>query len=232
MSISYDRLLSISTEITNSVIKRYEREGVICPSKLKEGLLTTAAVDNIDHNPSSTSSHDSFHGTAISLVQHPTMKEPGIDRAVDIIDPTKSSVSKKIAQLPSSYSQVPPMYLCPSDFYAPESKEQLTVDPQVMLNSSEPCPEQDWLDNTLQLLSKENLEKDDFLSWAAYRTSKSMLSSHKPAIISLLPMFIENAHSVAMIAHSLKVIKAAVNQVNPTQIPVVAVDQPLFVLAK
>ena len=232
MSISYDRLLSISTEITNSVIKRYEREGVVCPSKLKEGLFTTAAVDNIDHNPSSTSSHDSFHGTAISLVQHPTMEEPGIDRAVDIIDPTKTSVSKKIAQLPSSYSQVPPMYLRPSDFYAPESKEQLTVDPQVMLNSSEPCPEQDWLDNTLQLLSKENLEKDDFLSWAAYRASKSMLSSHEPAIISLLPMFIENAHSVAMIAHSLKVIKAAVNQVNPTQIPVVAVDQPLFALAK
>ena len=60
--ISYDRLLSISTEITNSVIGRHEREGVVRPSKLREGLFTTAAVDNIDHNPSSISAHDSFHG--------------------------------------------------------------------------------------------------------------------------------------------------------------------------
>lgn len=78
MCISYDRLLSISTEITNSVIGRYESEGVVCPSKLRQGLFTTAAVDNIDHNPSSTSSHDSFHGTAISLVQHPTIEEPAM----------------------------------------------------------------------------------------------------------------------------------------------------------
>ena len=37
----------------------------------KGGLFTTAAVDIIDHNPSSTSAHDSFHGTVISLFQHP-----------------------------------------------------------------------------------------------------------------------------------------------------------------
>ena len=107
--ISYDRLLSISTEHTNSVIGRYEREGVLCPSKLREGLFTTAAVDNIDHNPSSISAHDSFHGTAISLVQHPTTEERGNDRATDVFDPTKSSISKKIAQLPLSYSEVPPV---------------------------------------------------------------------------------------------------------------------------
>ena len=65
MFISYDRLLSISTDITNCVIERYDKDGVVCPSKLHEGVFTTAALDNIDHNPSSTSAHDSFHGTAI-----------------------------------------------------------------------------------------------------------------------------------------------------------------------
>ena len=45
----------MSTEITNRVIERYEREGVVCTSKLRGELLTTAAADNIDHNPSSTS---------------------------------------------------------------------------------------------------------------------------------------------------------------------------------
>jgi len=77
MCISYDRLLTISTGIANSIIARYEREAILCPSKLRKRFFTTAAVDNIDHNPSSTTSQDSFHGTAISLVQHPTSEVKG-----------------------------------------------------------------------------------------------------------------------------------------------------------
>ena len=93
----------MSTEITNSVIQRYEREGVVCPSKLRGELFTTAAVDNIDHNPSSTSSQSSFHGTAISLVQHPCNGELGTPRDTDVFDPSKPSTSKTISHLPSSY---------------------------------------------------------------------------------------------------------------------------------
>lgn len=44
--------------------------------------------------------------------------------------------------------------------------------------------------------------------------------------------FFENAQSLAMIAHSMKVIKSAVQHINPSQILVIAVDQPLFTLAK
>jgi len=43
-------------------------------------------------------------------------------------------------------------------------------------------------------------------------------------------MFTENAHSLAMIAHSMKVIKASVQHLNP--LPVIALDQPLYALAK
>ena len=45
-------------------------------------------------------------------------------------------------------------------------------------------------------------------------------------------MFIENAHSLAMISHSMCVIKSAVQHVSSLQIPVIALDQPLFALAK
>ena len=45
-------------------------------------------------------------------------------------------------------------------------------------------------------------------------------------------MFIENANSFAMIAHSMRVVKSAVEHVNPSQTPVIALDQPLFALAK
>ena len=84
LSISYDRLLSISTEIANNVVGRYESEGVVCPLKLREAVFTTAAVDNIDHNPSATTSKDSFHGTAISLAQHPTTENDGMGKGYNL----------------------------------------------------------------------------------------------------------------------------------------------------
>ena len=221
----------MSTEITNSVIERYEREGVVCPSKLRRELFTTAAVDNIDHNPSSTSSQSSFHGTAISLVQHPCNSELGTPRDTDVFDPSKPSTSKTISHLPSSYSEVTPMALPIGDLNAPEVPQQLLTS-RVSLFDESDYDEEDWLSNTQELVAKEKLQPKDFVSWAAYRASQSSLSSYKPAIISLLPMFVENAHSLAMIAHSMCVIKSAVQHVNPLQTPVIALDQPLFALAK
>ncbi|CAH3023090.1 unnamed protein product [Porites evermanni] len=67
LSISYDRVLELSTDFGNSVCARFESEGVVCPPKLNKGVFTTAAMDNIDHNPSSTTAQGAFHGTGISL---------------------------------------------------------------------------------------------------------------------------------------------------------------------
>ena len=144
MCILYDTLLSISIDITNSIIDRYDRDGIVCPSKLRDGIFTTAAIDNIDHNPSSTSSHDSFHGTAVSLVQHPTTKKPGTDRATDVFDPSKSSTSKKIASLPSYYSEVPPLTLPSSDIVVPNTSARLvsTLDRDATSNNND--QEEDW----------------------------------------------------------------------------------------
>ena len=57
LSVSYDRGLQLSTEEVNRVIEMYENEGSVCPSILREQLFTAGNLDNIDHNPSSTSSH-------------------------------------------------------------------------------------------------------------------------------------------------------------------------------
>ena len=92
--------------------------------------------------------------------------------------------------------------------------------------------EKDWLENVNELLSREERNQNDTVSWAAYRALQASTTLHQPAIITLLPMFLENAHSLAMIKHSMDVIRAAVHHVNPAQIPVIAFDQPLFALAK
>jgi hypothetical protein len=48
-----------------AAVVRFVSEGVACLPKLRQGVFTTAAVDNVDHNPSSTTSKSSFHGTGI-----------------------------------------------------------------------------------------------------------------------------------------------------------------------
>ena len=63
ISISYDSVLCLSAEIGNRVCKQFHREQVVCPPKLCGGVFTSAAVNNIDHNHSSTTSKESFHGT-------------------------------------------------------------------------------------------------------------------------------------------------------------------------
>ena len=108
ISISYDKVLAISTDLGNEVCRRYTDESAVCPSNLRLHLFTTAAVDNIDHNPTSTTAQDSFHGTGISLFQHPTVENPGTTRApIDISHAVSSS--KSVCQLPESYAEVAPV---------------------------------------------------------------------------------------------------------------------------
>ena len=113
LSVSYDRVLSVSTSIGNSVTERFTEEEVVCPPKLRLNLFTTAAVDNIDHNPSSTTAKGAFHGTGISLFQHPSSHYQGQDRSVTLID--GSSKDKKLNLLPEEYANVPPMCLPKKD---------------------------------------------------------------------------------------------------------------------
>ena len=205
---------------------------MVCPSKLRGKLFTTAAVDNIDHNTSSTSSHSSFHGTAISLVQHPSKNESGISRAVDKVDPSKTSSSKTISELPSTYSDIAPMALPNNKLQAPAVPQHSLTSLETPSNGDTVYEEKDWLAHAQELVIKQKLDVKDFISWAAFRASKCLPSTYIPAIITLLPMFPETSSSLAMIAHSMRVVKAAVQHLNPSQIPVVALDQPLFALAK
>ena len=52
------------------------------------------------------------------------------------------------------------------------------------------------------------------------------------SISSLMPILQEQAHSVATIKHAMDKVKEVTSFLNPRQMPVMACDQPLFVLAK
>lgn len=80
ISITYDRVLELTKGLGEAVVTRAVEEEVVCPTTLRKGLFTTCAVDNLDHNPSATTAQSAFHGTGISLFQHPSIDEKGEDR--------------------------------------------------------------------------------------------------------------------------------------------------------
>ena len=65
--MSYDRLMEIEDWLATAVAKRFEEDGFVSPVCLKKGLFSVGALDNLDHNPSSTTVTSSFQGTGISV---------------------------------------------------------------------------------------------------------------------------------------------------------------------
>ena len=67
-------------------------------------------MDNIDHNPSARTAKDSFHGTAVSLTQHPSHDSPGKAQEVVVINPNISK-RKGISDLPEGYTNIMMTYM-------------------------------------------------------------------------------------------------------------------------
>ena len=67
-------------------------------------MFTTTAIDNIDHNPSSATVTEAFHGTSISIFQHPEQEQsqevPLFAKEIEKFDVP--------LELPQSYSTIFP----------------------------------------------------------------------------------------------------------------------------
>lgn len=63
--------------------------------------------------------------------------------------------------------------------------------------------------------------------WTAYHANQQdMLASRATCPTELLPFFLERAHTLAMIKHSMDVAKNSVQHFNPVPIPMVTFHQP------
>jgi hypothetical protein len=125
-------------------------------------VFSTAAVDNIDHNPSSTTASDSFHGTGISLFQHVTADVPGIARERSPLT-NSAGHSKKVISLPESYTQVPPATLRNKNIQVPEMPQQPTEDSDNTVTAF--AEEINWLQHVNSLIEAESLENEMSFSW-------------------------------------------------------------------
>ena len=106
-----------------SVSERYKEDACAVPPCLRHGLFTIGALDNLDHNPSSTTASSSFHGTGISVFQLPTAMNQGQERPHVMLNTSTNA----IRTLHSDYATVKPVELNTNNVTVPacEMKENV-----------------------------------------------------------------------------------------------------------
>ncbi len=103
--------------------------------------------------------------------------------------------------------------------------------------------EGDWLEEVDKVCEKKRLatgveaeesstDETLLVNWSTYHAMLKKSLVRPKCTSALLPLFPDCAHSVAMIRHSMAVVRDAVQFINQGQTPVIAFDQPLFALAK
>ena len=194
---------------------------VVCPTGLQLSTFTCAAIDNIDHNPSSSSSTQSFHGTAISLIQRKSDAQ-GISSFLKIEE--NEWTKKCTSSLPEWYLQLP----CTT------TKKQPNV-PVSNINAFQPPPihnepmSDEWL-QMIQTLDLHNLTNISHTSWAAFHSNRSGSVTKSHSV--LLPLLNESINSPSMVRHCFDILKRTLATINPNQTPVVTCDQPVYATAK
>uniref|UniRef100_A0A1X7VHL6 Uncharacterized protein n=1 Tax=Amphimedon queenslandica TaxID=400682 RepID=A0A1X7VHL6_AMPQE len=188
----YDCFLKLATDIGKSICDQFETDGVVCSHKLRQGVFTTAAVDNINYNPSFTTSKESFHGTGISLIQHLCHDNKGNGRGIIILKASTSNTFCSIKPLPTEYNNDPPASIKEKDinvlenssFFRSESTQAITIAMSA---------EVQWLDKVMEAISKEDLDKNEWLLWSAHHASLQENDIPSATITALMPLFLDNA---------------------------------------
>ena len=147
-----------------------------------------------------------------------------------VINPHRSSSTRSVVSLPSKYTNVPPAAFKSKVFNAPSKNGPVALHTLNYVEEAK-MDELQWLNAVKAALEKEQLDSTDWVSWSAYHAALQQ-EERLAAISALIPLFTDSAHSVAMIKHSMTLVQAAIQHLNPGQTPVLSADQPLFALAK
>ena len=164
--ISYERVLQLEDWIAKAICIHFHEDGVVSPVCLHRSLITVGALDNLDHNPSSTTLQSSFHGTGISMFQFPSQNKSGECRPPLTVP---ASVSGKHAQLPEIYTSVPAVAIAKSDTVVPEVKVEQT---KVCLDKALEA-ENEWVQISSDFWKKEEIERRLYCIGSLSRLSKN-----------------------------------------------------------
>ena len=133
--------------------------------------------------------------------------------------------SKKVLQIPESYRNVEQLNVHKTPLYAPYIKVDTTrYNDNGNYIKSEKYREIEWL----QTACTSNC----FVSWAKHYSDRNLEVMPLPELNAVLPIIPKKIHTVAIQYHFMKIIKRAVNFLNPGQTPTDTCDQPVYALTK
>ena len=221
IAVGYKRVVQLEKHIASSLCEQFEKDGAVVPLSLKKETFVVSAIDNIDWNPTSNLSTDSFHGTSISMHQQPTgssVDQPGF----------KLSDQGYKIELPEAFTAIDPIDSPNIKINAPARR----VTYPYFNFEAESRKEKQWLEQSQLILTKPTIAETDMISWAGYFSENDLSPLVEPSLTGILPLFEEKSASLPMLKHGLKVITSTVQKLNLNQIPIVAADQPLYALLK
>jgi hypothetical protein len=206
LSVSYKKVSTIEVNIAQAIADQIKNTNdVVCPTNLRGSIFTVAALDNLDHNPTSRTATTSFHGTGISIFQFPTLETPGFIQERLQVNSQKTALIGSGPMLPRSYTFVPPV-----------GRNLVTQPPvttvQTKARSSfaeEQQFEQAWMNAVHDALSVDSDTTDETqLMWSAFHASRSDdVGQPQKCIEALLPLFYDKAATPEMMRHGMEIVK-------------------------
>ena len=194
----------------------------ICPLNLKQKLYTTAAVDNIDHNPTSTTSQKSFHGTGVSIFQHPCRPDDGVEQTTASVtfcdDERTDHVLKDFlnVNLDVPFIKRGPNGITVS-YKSDETFNKYTHE------------EMSW---TQEVGNEVSSPKGAHVSWSSHHAKNSEVAQAK-SISAMLPLIDEKSTHHGTIKHVMDNVSSITSLLSPEQqMSILAADQPVYTVAK
>src|SRR6218665_2375511 len=223
VSVSFDRVQEVSATITNALCAKYNQDGVVCPHPISSDIFVTAAIDNIDHNQSSNTASNSFHGSSVTVIQHPrTAAGIQVTEHANIEEWSRAINSN----LPISYTNVPPLGKVVED----------TSLHTVVLTSFEDTTFNldQWLSTAREIITNDEVDGhwQDHISFAAFHCARCSQREVLKSYSTLLPLFHQEIASPAMVKHLMDIVMAATSKLNKDQTPVFTGDQPVYTISR
>ena len=217
LCVSYARVRNnIQQAISSQLCKQYKKDGIVCPPSLKYGIFTSCTIDNIDHNLSSSTAKKSFHGTSISIFQHPTVEEEYIPFKLE----SRETYDQFVRELPSNYTEIMPTRggkAEPPPSQASNISNEKSIAEEALL----------W---TTKLTTNEGtlLDRISFSGFYSQQVVKNICTSTS----QLMPLLQESINSPTMVRHCMSVIQGVTKKLNPEQSTMITADQLVYTLGK
>ena len=173
-------------------LQKYEINGCFIPNNVKLNTHTVIAKDNIDLNAQSTIIKPHFHGISMSVLQFPTILNPGVTSQynLEVESDIHSTKCKKIPRIPSNFMTFIDLpHYDKSPFFAPACKYTVPYE-EVRAFITAKSEEIKWLDVMNNVTSAEESR-----SWAKYLSGINQKEVETPGITSILPLIDKPVHT-------------------------------------